>query len=211
VSLFIFLIQVFGISFSGAAQPGPITAAAIAMGSRNRYAGAQLALGHAIIEFPLMLLIFFGMSKFLESVPVRIVIGLAGGIILLVMALQMFITSRAAQDSRQKAREKNPVLAGIILSAGNPYFLLWWATVGLKLATDAKGFEIWAYGLFVIVHWACDLLWVQALSWASFKGTRLFGPRSQKNVLRFCAAALVIFGLLFIYSAAANWIRLVKI
>jgi len=209
MALFVFLVEVFGISFSGAAQPGPITAAAIAMGSRNRYAGARLALGHAIIEFPVMLLIFFGLSKFLESAPVRIVIGLAGGIILLVMALQMFISTRPAQDSQHKAREKNPVLAGIILSAGNPYFLLWWATVGLALATDARGFETWAYGLFIIVHWACDLLWVQALSWASFKGTRLLGERSGKIALQLCSLALFFFGLLFIYGAAGKLAELI--
>ena len=57
MSLLLFLIQVFVISFSGAAQPGPVTATAIALGSRDRYAGLLLALGHGIIEFPLMLLL----------------------------------------------------------------------------------------------------------------------------------------------------------
>jgi len=54
VAFLFFLAQVLIISCSGAMQPGPVTATAIAMGARNRYAGTLLAIGHGIIEFPLM-------------------------------------------------------------------------------------------------------------------------------------------------------------
>ncbi len=113
----------------------------------------------------------------------------------------MLKSLRSAEKQEIKAAKSAPVLAGIILSAGNPYFLLWWATVGLTLATTATGIGIWAFALFAIIHWLCDLIWLSALSWASFKGSVLLGPHGMRIVLMICSAALFIFGLFFIYNA----------
>jgi len=182
--------------------PGPVTAAAIAMGTRSRYAGALIAVGHGVVEFPLMILIVLGVGRILKLPTAQIIIGLAGGAFLLIMAIQMLISLRSAEEQQGKVTKSAPVLAGIILSAGNPYFLLWWATVGLTLATTATGIGIWAFVVFAIVHWLCDLIWLSALSWASFKGSVLLGPRGMRIVLMICSAALLLFGLFFIYNAA---------
>ena len=208
MSLLFFLFQVFIISFSGAMQPGPVTATAIAIGGRNRYAGTLMALGHIIIEFPLMVLIMLGAAKVLKSSKFQIAIGLAGGVVLLIMAITMLIGLRQIDSSQAKKGGDKPVLAGLMLSASNPYFLLWWATIGLALATTAKGFGIWAFALFALVHWLCDCLWLQALSWASFKGSVLLGPRMQRNVQMICSLAMFAFGLMFIYNAANNLFKL---
>ena len=202
MSLLLFLAQVLLISCSGAMQPGPITASVITMGARNRYAGVLLAVGHGIIEFPLMVVIILGLGRYFKLPPVQIAIGLAGGAFLVLMAAQSLIGLAAKADAEPKAFEGRPVLAGIILSAGNPYFLIWWATVGLALATQATQWGIWAFGLFALTHWLVDLVWLQALSWASFKGSVLLGPRGRRIVLAVCAAALFGFGLFFIYKAA---------
>ena len=208
MSLLFFLLQVFVISFSGAMQPGPVTATAIAIGGRNRYAGVFIALGHAIIEFPLMILIMMGIGKVFQSPKFQIVVGLAGGVVLLIMAITVLISLKANDGKQEKTRRDKPVLAGLILSASNPYFLLWWATIGLALATTAKGFGIWAFALFALVHWLCDCLWLQALSWASFKGSSVLGPHRQRVVLMICSLALFAFGLIFIYHAASNMFKL---
>jgi len=80
--------------------------------------------------------------------------------------------------------------------------LIWWATVGLALATQATQWGIWAFALFALTHWSVDLIWLQILSWASFKGSVLLGPRGMRIVLMICSAALLLFGLFFIYNAA---------
>ena len=183
--------------------PGPVTAAAIGMGARSRYAGMLIAIGHGIVEFPLMILIVLGMGRILQLPTAQIAIGLAGGSFLLMMAIGMLRSLRSAGMQETKVAKSAPLLAGIILSAGNPYFLFWWATVGLALATTATGMGIWAFALFAVVHWLCDFIWLGALSWASFKGTGLFGSRSQQIVLMICAVALFFFGLFFIYKAVA--------
>jgi hypothetical protein len=56
--------------------------------------------------------------------------------------------------------------------------------------------------LFSVVHWLCDCIWLGALSWASFKGSGLLGDRGRRIVLLICSAALLVFGLFFIYNAA---------
>lgn len=197
------------ISLSGVMMPGPVTAAAIAMGTRNRFAGALMAVGHGIIEFPLMILIVLGVGRILKLPTAQIVIGLAGGAFLLIMAIQMLKSLRSAEKQETKVTKSAPMLAGIILSASNPYFLLWWATIGLALATTATGIGIWAFVLFAIVHWLCDLVWLSALSWASFKGSVLLGPRGMRIVLMICSAALLVFGVVFIYTAGSTLINLI--
>ena len=74
-------------------------------------------------------------------------------------------------------------MIGIILTGANPYFLVWWATVGLALTTQAVELGLLAFALFSVVHWLCDLVWLEALSLASHKGTELLGGRVQRIVL----------------------------
>ncbi len=207
MELFLFLLGVVGISLSGVMAPGPVMATAIVMGSRNRWAGELIAVGHGIVEFPLMVLIVVGMNRILESPTVKIVIGLAGGVFLLIMAVQILRSIRSIGEQQARMIKGAPVMAGIVLTAGNPYFLVWWATIGLGLATRAGELGIWAFAFFAVVHWLCDLFWLGALSWASFKGSALLGRRSLRAVLIVCAAALVVFGAIFIYGAGSMLIE----
>ena len=102
MELIFFLAKVVGISLSGVMAPGPITAAAIAMGARNRFAGALMAVGHGIVEFPLMILIILGMDKILKSNTTKIVIGFAGGLFLEIMAVRMLSSSRSLEQQEVK-------------------------------------------------------------------------------------------------------------
>jgi len=198
MELLLFLLNVVGVSLSGALAPGPVTAAAIGMGSRNRFAGVLIALGHGVVEFPLMVLLIFGVGRLLVLPSISAAIGLIGGGFLLLMGVQMLRGLGRVEAEAVPMTRSGPLAAGILLSAGNPYFLIWWATVGLTLITIAQGFGIWAFGLLAIAHWSCDLVWLTALSWASFKGSVLLGPRSQRIVLAVCAAAMFGFGLYFV-------------
>jgi len=198
MGLFLFLLKVIGISLSGALAPGPVTAAAIGMGSRRRFAGALMALGHGVIEFPLMVLLIFGVGRLLTQPSVEVGIGLFGGSFLVFMAVHMLRGLRQVIDQPVQVTRSGPFMAGVLLSGGNPYFLIWWATVGLTLITTARDFGVWAFVLFALAHWSCDLIWLTILSWASFKGSVLLGPRRQRIVLALCAGAMLGFGLYFI-------------
>jgi len=201
MALILFLGQVIGISLSGVMAPGPITAVAIASGARNRFAGVLIAIGHGIVEFPLMIIIVLGAGKFLQSGPARIGIGLIGGIFLLLMGIQMLRSLRYCDTQETFGTKQGPLTAGIVLSIGNPYFLVWWTTIGLVLATKAMALGIWAFMLFAVIHWLCDLVWLTLLSWASFKGSHWFGQRVQQIVLLVCGSVLLLFGLYFLFDA----------
>ena len=210
MKLFLFLIQVFVVSLSGALQPGPVTATAISLGARNRWAGTLLAVGHGIVEFPLMVLIVLGLGEFFQKVAVKIVIGSAGGVVLLFMAYSMFKTAAHAVAAQAGPAKAKPVLAGIVLTATNPYFLIWWTTVGLGFALTATNFGLHAFVLFVVVHWLVDFAWVTLLSFASFHGKTLLGPKPLEITLKICAAAMLVFGLFFLQSSVTLLIKAIR-
>ena len=196
-----FLLQVFIISFTGALAPGPVTATAISMGTKNKYAGSLIAVGHGLIELPLIILLLMGVSNFLEIPLVKIAISLTGGLLLLWMAISLLRDITKATYSANAESNTGPIMAGIVLSAGHPYFLLWWLTVGIKYATDAYEFGWAAVPVFFIVHWLCDLIWFQLLSYATYKGSKIMGDKTLRWILGGCAIALAWFGAYFIFDA----------
>src|SRR5512133_2621360 len=101
-SIPLLLGQVLMISVSGVMAPGPVTAATLAAGVRSRHAGAMIAIGHGIIEFPLMLAIILGARTFLTSHGFQVTAGLAGGIALAGMGGMMLWGLRRFVPAEQK-------------------------------------------------------------------------------------------------------------
>lgn len=178
-----------------------MTAVTLGLGARNRHAGALVAIGHGIVEFPLMVLIIVGVGRLFAIPAFRISVGLAGGVMLIVMGATMLQAVKKPSLAGSKPGSRGPVVTGIMMSLGNPYFLLWWATVGLALASRAARLGILAFVLFAILHWICDLIWLEVLSWASHRGSKLFGRRSQRIVQAICASALLFFGGMFLFNS----------
>jgi threonine/homoserine/homoserine lactone efflux protein len=197
-----FIFTIVGISLSGVMAPGPITAATLAAGARNRHAGASICAGHIAVELPLILVLAGGLGTFFESQGVRVWIGLAGGVLLVLMGLQLLASLRRPEAQSAGSVDRHPFWIGIILSGANPYFLLWWATVGLTLTSQAMEFGLLALVLFALVHWLCDLGWLEVLSFAGFKGSQALGNRSQTVISLICAIMLLGFGVKFIYDSA---------
>lgn len=204
-----FLLKTIIISLSGVMAPGAVTAVTIAQGTRSRWAGPLISVGHGIVEIPLIVLLMLGLGLIFELDPVKIVIGLLGGGFLLWMGTDMLRQPPTDANTPETAFNKGSITTGIVLSATNPYFLFWWATVGLNLAIGARELGLWALVLFAIVHWLCDLIWLSILSIAAFathKGAGLFGRKIQRSILLFCGVALLVFGGKFIVDALKLWL-----
>ena len=204
ITLFGFLVTAVAISLSGVMAPGPITAATLAAGTRSRHAGVLIALGHLVVEFPLILLLVAGIGKFLQSSGIRVGIGLAGGAFLLLMGVQLLLSLRATDNTPASPTQRHPFWSGVVLTGANPYFLLWWATVGLAMAGQSMKFGPLVLVLFALVHGLCDLIWLEVLSLVGFKGTEAFGQRSQKIVSAVCGVLLLGFGLKFVWDAGVT-------
>jgi threonine/homoserine/homoserine lactone efflux protein len=198
-SLGLFLLSAAGISLSGVMMPGPLTAATIAKGYREQNAGIFMALGHAVIELPLMALIYFGFAHFFASPGIKKVIGLAGGLMLVFMGL-MVLRSFRKNVGEAADLPYNSLVTGIMLTGANPYFFLWWATIGIALIATAAEFGIWGLVAFAVVHWSCDLVWEQCVSVSVFRTKHLWTQKVQHIVFGICAAALVGFGVWFCVS-----------
>ncbi len=197
------------ISLSGVMAPGAMTAATIAEGTRNRWAGVLISIGHAAVEIPLIVVLILGLHFVFQWPAVQIAIGLFGGGFLIWMATGMFRQIRQIPAAQHPPPRTGAITTGIVLSAGNPYFLLWWATVGLNLALGAKELGVIALVLFAVVHWMCDLIWLSFLSFSAFytsKHVGLFSGYIEKAILIFGSSALVIFGLKFIYDSLDLWL-----
>jgi len=203
MSLPSFLATAAAISVSGAFSPGPVTAVAIGHGSRDRNAGALVAVGHGLIEVPFVLVLVVGSGELLTSSTVRTGIALAGGACLLWMGLAMLGSARHPNLAGGPTRRAGgPISAGTLLSATNPYFYLWWVSVGVSLIVQARGFGAMGLSLFMLVHWLCDLVWLWLLSFLSFQGGEFFGKKFQTGAFIVCGLALAGFGVKFVADAA---------
>jgi threonine/homoserine/homoserine lactone efflux protein len=198
-SLGLFLLSAAGISLSGVMIPGPLTAATIAKGYREQNAGIFISLGHLVIELPLMALIYFGFAQFFASPQVKIIIGVAGGLMLIFMGAMVV---RGMRKNLGEAADLpySSFVTGIVMTGANPYFFLWWATIGIALIITAAGFGIWGLIAFVVVHWLCDLVWEQIVSMSVFRTRHLWTRKVQLIVFGICALVLVGFGVWFCVS-----------
>ena len=198
-SLGLFLLSAAGISLSGVMIPGPLTAATIAKGYREQNAGIFIALGHVVIELPLMALIYFGFAQFFASPTVKMVIGVAGGLMLIFMGVMVV---RGMRKNLAEAADLpySSFVTGIVMTGANPYFFLWWATIGIALIVTAAEFGIWGLVAFAVVHWSCDLVWEQVVSMSVFRTRHLWTRKVQLIVFGICALALVGFGVWFCVS-----------
>jgi len=198
--LLTFLLEAVVISLSGVMAPGPVTAVAVGKGSESPHAGAWVAIGHGIVEFPLMIALFYGFGYLLNLSYVEAVIAFVGGLLLLVMGVGMFHSVKQVEVNLT-LYTRSPLVAGIVLSVGNPYFLIWWATVGTALILRAVSFGILGFLIFALLHWLCDFLWSYFLSALSFKGGRFFGQKFQKIVFAMSGVFLLFFSGKFILGA----------
>jgi threonine/homoserine/homoserine lactone efflux protein len=199
-----FLAGALIISLSGVMAPGPLTAVTVGKGADAPSAGALVAVGHGIVEFPLMTAIFLGFG-FLFNMPfVRPAIGIAGGIYLFFLAAGTFKGARKQAYPEEGRNSHSPLVSGIMLSAGNPYFLLWWASVGATLVMQSAAYGVAGLIAFMVPHWVCDLAWSWFLSALSYKGGNFFGKSFQKIIAIASSVVMVFFGGRFIYDAISG-------
>lgn len=189
----LFLFEAMLISLSGVLAPGPITAVAVSKGSRSPLAGTQVAIGHGLVELPLMAAVYWGVGSTLNSVLIRFAIGAAGGLFLLWMGIGLLRDSRRCEILKGTGKH-SPVLSGVFFSIGNPYFLVWWGTVGAVLIMRSLTFGILGFTAFALGHWICDLGWNTLLSWISFRGGQFFGQKFQQVVFFISGIMLLFFG-----------------
>ena len=193
------LLSVVVVSLSGVMMPGPMFAVTLTKSLKSPWAGAQISLGHAVIEIPLILLIRFGFAQFFQNNIVQIVLSILGGGMIIWLGISMF-RARVEVVRGGKDLPYNAFTAGILTSGLNPFFLLWWATVGSMLIMKFLDFGTTGLIVFIIVHWLCDLVWLSFVSVLIYRTKSLWGSKFQQGVFIACSLLLIGFGSWFLIS-----------
>jgi threonine/homoserine/homoserine lactone efflux protein len=198
--IFEFAIIVIVISASGVMAPGPLFAANVSYGLREgTKSGVKMAAGHTIVEFPLVILLGIGVFS-LESFPeFRTIISIVGAITLFVFAFVQVKNVLQKNKDIESIPKHGPLITGIALSALNPFFIIWWLTIGFKLISDAM--LIWAFSGILIVfflHIWMDFVWLGGISFISSKSSKLLSNRNYKGIMIGLSLLLVYFGITFL-------------
>jgi len=192
------LVLGFIIGLTGALAPGPTLVATInASLAGNWTAGLKVSLGHIIIETAIFFLIILGLAGF--ATPYTTAIAVIGGIALIVFGILTISGSRNA--SLSAAPEKaaaSPYMAGLLTSAANPYFWIWWLSVGSALLIQALAGGLMLAVVFMIGHWAADTGWYVFVSTGISKGRTILSDTTYHRIMAACGVFLVIFGLYYL-------------
>jgi len=213
-----FSLQVILVSTSGVLSPGPLFFINLLYGSKyGSFVGLKIASGHAIVEFPLIIALSYGLYSFSYTLHLSDVIfkfiGLTGGVFLLLFSMLQIISiikdkSKYSQTiTNPKFNIKNSILVGFIFTLLNPFFLVWWLTIGSKLISDSiinfgiiEGISI----IFVSHIWM-DYFWLWFTSFMINKGKSVI---KEKVYRLFVFAISVILGIYGMYLLFTSLIRL---
>lgn len=194
-------------SLSGVMAPGPMFTVTLAKSLKSPWAGVMVSLGHAVIEVPLILLIYFGLANFFQNEILKLVLSVLGGGMIVWMGYDLF-HSRKKLAGEGKDTRYNAFTAGIVMSGLNPFFIIWWVTVGSLLLMqfmDAVG--SWGLPFFIVVHWLCDLVWLSLVSFTIFKTHKFWGEKVQEWVFIVLSLALLYFGGQFIVKGIISFVQ----
>ncbi len=198
-----FAILVIIISASGVMSPGPLFAANITYGLREGVkSGIKIAIGHSIVELPLVILLGIGVFS-LEIFPeFRTIISIFGAITLFVFAGIQIKTILKKNKNISVKPKQGPIVTGILLSALNPFFIVWWLTIGFKLISDAM--LIWAFAGILIVfvfHIWMDFAWLGITAFLASKSRKIISNRNYKIMILVLSLTLIYFGITFLIDA----------
>lgn len=201
-------ITAFLVGLSGALMPGPLLTVTIAESARRGFkAGPLIVLGHALLELALILALLAGLSIYLKQTMVTNIISIVGGAFLIFIGLNMVmdawkgrVTLHRKEDSGIKGVNMHPVIAGILVSLSNPFWSVWWATIGLTYLTMALKSGGLGVASFFTGHIMADLLWYSLVAAAIAGGRRFINQQVYQIVIALCGIFLIGLGGYFIYG-----------
>jgi len=139
---------------------------------------------------------------------VKIVIGFFGGVVLIFLGLeQVRMAFKPFSHAIEKPRSEHAGLfiTGLALNALNPFFIIWWLTIGAKLILDALEFGSYTGVLLMFVfHIWIDFFWLIFLAYSAAKGRDLIGSKGYRLLLGSFGIILMMYGLNFLYASIVS-------
>jgi len=206
IEILLFTITSFAVGLSGALVPGPMLTVTISDSLKKGFiAGPLIVLGHFIAELSLILLIFGGLGFLIGSSTAAFIIGTLGGFVMVLMGYRIVYSSNSLKEIKEEnqiSKRYGPVLSGILTSVANPFFFIWWATIGW--AFIFKGLELAGFfGVlaFIVGHWTSDLGWFSLVSFFTSRGSYVMTEKHYKIMMNASGVFLMILGVYFLLNA----------
>lgn len=203
-------LQIVLVSASGVLTPGPLFFANLALSKYGGFwSGIKIAIGHTMVELPVIILYSLPLIAF--SYPnttfnIFKVISIIGGTSLIIFGIFYVVKILSQNDSLtatvKPSRIENPIIAGILFTGVNPFFYLWWISVGVKLISDSLQFLGYPLGIVFLffVHIWMDYAWLGISSYVTSRGIRIIGSHYHKFVIIFLTLPLFYYGINFILA-----------
>ncbi len=184
-------------------MPGPLTVVVLHQAvSFGALAGPLAALSHGLLELAIVAALAAGLGRVLNRPGVAATIALVGGLVLVWMGWGMVAAARAATLPKAGTAAglpgPGPFVAGALATLSNPYWFLWWLTVGmsqLAWARPPRRLAFWAG------HVSSDLAWLTLLAVAAATGRRFLSDATYQLVLYLMGGVICLLGLYFVASA----------
>lgn len=92
------------------------------------------------------------------------------------------------------------VPAGALISVANPYWIIWWASIGMAYLSKSLEHGAAGVGSFFTAHILSDFLWLTFVGFVLASGRRLMSRRAYQGVLMLCGFFLLALGGWFVSS-----------
>jgi threonine/homoserine/homoserine lactone efflux protein len=173
----------------------------------GKKAGFLISIGHSILELLIVIILLSGFGKYLSTDLAKIIIGFTGGIILCFLgmdAVRGAVANRLNISFKDESGSKygNILVGGVVVSASNPYFIIWWATVGLGLIQSAyNSFAVAGVVIFYLGHILSDISWYGLISVLISKTRTFINMKVYRIVISVLGIFLFGFGFAFILNS----------
>jgi threonine/homoserine/homoserine lactone efflux protein len=187
----------FVIGLTGALALGPTLVATINASIAGDWTiGLKVSLGHVIVELFLVILILLGLAT--VALPYTSAIAGIGGIALVAFGVLTIAGGRkATMRSSSLQPVANPYMAGFVTSAANPYFWIWWLTIGSAMVIAGLQGGLVLVGAFMIGHWSADIVWLTVVSTGVSQGRTIVSDSTYQKIIALCGIFLILFGVYY--------------
>lgn len=201
------VIQIILVSISGVFSPGPLLFANLALSKYGGFwSGIKIAIGHTIIELPLIIFLSLPFTVFSPAIATGIIkiISFIAGIFLIAFGIlyvvRLIQANEVIRSSIESTRIENPYLAGIMFTGLNPFFIVWWTTIGVKLITDSISLLGQPTGIafLFVVHIWMDYAWLGLSSYLASRGFNIIRSDYHRYITILLTVPLFYYGIKFV-------------
>jgi len=206
MNLLNFAVTVIILSISGALYPGPLFFVTVSHGIKSgTKSGIIFSIAHSLIEFALVMLLALGLLSVANEPTAMLVVGVAGGVALIVFGAIQIRGSFSYKPDEPKAGRgatRSLLLVGLALTGLNPYFIVWWLTIGANLIFIALEFASLAGVVFMYVcHVWVDYVWLILVAALAKRGAKILRFKWYRVLMAVFGLVLIYFGFSFLIDS----------